>query len=109
MQYLVYFHQHPLLSANFLALLRYILSEDGHCRFCIGFSESLLLNAGMSRENLQAALQDPRNGPLESRENTLLEYVIRAVRHPHAQGSAKVFCNPLIFESVLGHEIITTL
>ena len=53
----------------------------------------MLPNAGMSRENLQAALQDQ---PLESREHILLEYVIRAVRHPHAQDPVKVFRNLLI-------------
>lgn len=44
----------------------------------------------MSRENLQAPLQDPRNGPLESRENIFLDYVIRAVRHPHAVADPEI-------------------
>jgi len=83
MQILGYFAQHPRLSANFLALLRYILSEDGHCQFCIGFNQSLLLNAGISADTIAHARQKPLEGPLEKRENYLLDYVLRAVRNPH--------------------------
>jgi len=90
MQLLGYFGQHPRLSANFLALLRYILSEDGHCQFCIGFNQSLLVNAGISPEAIQKALENPRNGPLAERENLLLDYVVRAVRNPHAVKDAEV-------------------
>ncbi|PKY11470.1 hypothetical protein B1757_04450 [Acidithiobacillus marinus] len=90
MQLLGYFGQHPRLSANFLALLRYVLSEDGHCQFCIGFNQSLLVNAGIAPEAIQQALKNPRNGPLEDRENQLLDYVLRAVRNPHSVEDAEV-------------------
>ena len=84
MQILGYFGQHPRLSANFLAMLRYILSEDGNCQFCIGFNKSLLLNAGFSAEAIAKAREHPLEGPLEKRENHLLDYVLRAVRNPHS-------------------------
>ncbi|MEY2342122.1 carboxymuconolactone decarboxylase family protein [Acidithiobacillus sp. IBUN Pt1247-S3] len=84
MQLLGYFGQHPRLSPNFLALLRYILSEDGHCQFCIGFNRGLLLNAGISDSAIANALKDPRHGPLSDAENQLLDYAVRAVRNPRA-------------------------
>ncbi len=90
LQVLGYFGQHPRLSANFLALLRYILSEDGHCQFCIGFNQSLLLNAGLSAEAIARARNKPLEGPLEARENRLLDYVLRAVRNPHGVKDSEV-------------------
>ncbi|WP_215891661.1 carboxymuconolactone decarboxylase family protein, partial [Acidithiobacillus thiooxidans] len=92
MQLLGYFGQHPRLSGNFLALLRYILSEDGHCQFCIGFNQSLLVNAGIQPEAIQKAVENPRNGPLAERENLLLDYVVRAVRNPHGVKGVFVIC-----------------
>ncbi|MDA8247376.1 hypothetical protein [Acidithiobacillus sp.] len=83
-----YFSQHPHLSANFLALLRYILSEDGKCQFCIGFNEALLLNAGFSKEAIASARRDPAHGPLSEQENALLNYVLKAVRDPHSVSEA---------------------
>ncbi len=90
MQLLGYFGQHPRLSGNFLALLRYILSEDGHCQFCIGFNQSLLVNAGIQPEAIQQAVQNPLKGPLAERENILLDYAVRAVRNPHGVQDTEV-------------------
>ncbi|WP_291521612.1 hypothetical protein [Acidithiobacillus sp.] len=90
MQALGYFGQHPSLSGNFLALLRYILSEDGGCQFCIGFNQGLLLNAGLSAESIARALQNPLNAPLHDKENRLLDYVVRAVRNPHGVQDAEI-------------------
>ncbi|MCE5387519.1 MAG: hypothetical protein K0041_02940 [Acidithiobacillus sp.] len=89
-QNLAYFSQHPRLTGKFLALLRYILSEEGNCQFCIGFNEALLLNEGLTKEDLQQARQDPLRGPLAESENRLLDYVLKAVRNPHSVGDAEV-------------------
>jgi alkylhydroperoxidase family enzyme len=89
-QNLGYFAQHPHLSANFFALLRYILSEEGNCQFCIGFNEALLLNAGFSKSAIANARQNPAQGPLEDRENALLDYVLKAVHDPHSVGAKEV-------------------
>jgi alkylhydroperoxidase family enzyme len=89
-QNLQYFGQHPRISANFFALLRYILSEEGHCSFCIGFNEALLLNAGFSKEVISAARANPAQGPLSAPENALLDYTLKAIHNPHSVGEADI-------------------
>lgn len=85
-----YFAQHPHLSANFLALLRYVLSEEGSCKFCIGFNEALLLDAGFRKEAIAKARQNPLQGPLADAENVLLDYVLKALHNPHSVGAEDV-------------------
>lgn len=118
-QNLGYFGQHPRLSANFLALLRYILSEQGSCQFCIGFNEALLLNAGFSKEDIVAAQHNPAQGPLSEPENILLDYVLQALKDAHSVGEAEVdnlrqlgWTDQNIFDAVAHgaqHQVIDTL
>ncbi|WP_308387709.1 hypothetical protein [Acidithiobacillus sp. AMEEHan] len=89
-QNLQYFGQHPRISANFFALLRYLLSEEGHCAFCIGFNEALLLNAGFSKEDIAKARTTPAQGPLSTAENALLDYALKAIHAPHSVGEAEI-------------------
>jgi alkylhydroperoxidase family enzyme len=89
-QLLGYFGQHPHLSPAFLAMLRYILSEEGHCKFCIGFNEALLINAGFSKDDLLKARKNPLESPLPARDNALLAFVLRAVKDPHSVGKEAV-------------------
>jgi len=78
-----YFMTHKTLSPELLAMIRYLISNDAHCRFCIDFNASLLINKlGKSQDQLNAATENPDNSPLTSNEIILLKIALASIENP---------------------------
>ncbi len=74
-----YYMQHPTLNFVLLAMMRMLISQQGHCDYCIGFNESLLINhAGLSVEQVQAAKRDPASAPLPPKDLAMLLFTLKA-------------------------------
>jgi len=82
-----YFRGHPKLSQQLLALIRYLVSSDAQCSFCIDFNAGLLLNMGITQEQLAAAREDIAQAPLDENEKALLRIALAAIDNP--QGVSK--------------------
>lgn len=76
---IAYFMQHPRISAELGAMIRYLVSTEVGCQFCIDLNEGLLLNLGIEREALQTARDNPAQAPLEPREQSLLLLALQVV------------------------------
>ena len=78
-----YFMGHQELSQDLLFMIRYLNSEEVSCSFCIGFTESVLINKlGKTPEQLQAAKENPNNAPLADNEKVLLKIALASCENP---------------------------
>lgn len=77
-----YFMQHTRLSQPLLAMIRYLVSSGEGCQFCIDFNAAILLNLGITQEQLEAAQSSPEQAPLSSDEKHLLSIALSAINHP---------------------------
>ncbi len=73
--------QHPTLSLPMLACIRMLVSQDGHCAYCIHMNGGMLIDmAGWTPEQVAATRADFNASPLSPREKTLLGLVLKATR-----------------------------
>ncbi len=79
-----YFMGHERMSQKLLAFVRYLVSSEANCRFCIDYNASILMQLGVSAEQLQAAQTDVDAAPLEKSEKALLKIALAAVNAPEA-------------------------
>lgn len=78
-----YFTGHKELSQDLLFMVRYLNSEEVSCSFCIGFTESVLINhLGKTSEQLQAAKENPDHAPLTEKEKVLLKIALASSTNP---------------------------
>lgn len=78
-----YFLAHPELSQELLAMIRYLVSSNANCSFCIDFNASILINnLDKTAEQLQAAQENPDNAPLSSSDIVLLKIALAAIENP---------------------------
>lgn len=103
-----YFMSHPELSQELLAMIRYLVSSDAGCSFCIDFNAGLLINKlGKTAEQLQAAQENIDDAPLQASEIVLLKIALAAISNPEgvtAEDMKKVrdhgFSDRNIFDAV---------
>lgn len=77
-----YFMAHQTLSQELLAMIRFLVSSDAGCSFCINFNSGILLNAGKTQDELDAARKNADNAPLADNEKILLKIALAAINHP---------------------------
>lgn len=79
-----YFREHPRLRGELTAMIRYLVSAQADCRFCIDLNEAMLVNAGLDQDAVRAARDDVDQAPLPDNEKALLKLALRAVDDPEA-------------------------
>ena len=72
-----YFMTHPKHSQRLLAMIRYLVSSNAGCTFCIDFNSGLLMNMGVTAEQLQASQENSDNAQLEEAEKVILKSKLR--------------------------------
>lgn len=85
-----YFMGHERLSQKLLAFVRYLVSSDANCHFCIDFNGAILMNQGVTAEELQAAKDNPDDAPLDAGEKTLLRIALSAIEDPEGVSAADI-------------------
>jgi alkylhydroperoxidase family enzyme len=81
---LSYFSQHPTLGFALLSTIRFMVSKHLNFAFCTEFNKELLKKQGMSDEDIDEMIKDPLEAPLEDREQTMLGFVMKAIKSPDA-------------------------
>ncbi len=85
-----YFMAHSTLSQELLAMIRYLVSSDAKCSFCIDFNAGFLLNMGKTQEELNAAQDNADNAPLSEEEKVLLNIALAGIHNPEGVGQADI-------------------
>ena len=74
-----YFRKGTRLSAVLTTMIRYLVSEQARCNFCVELNEVLLEGMGIDMNQARAAIHDVNKAPLEEKEKILLKLALNAV------------------------------
>lgn len=85
-----YFRQHPSLSGPLTAMIRYLVSFESDCRFCIDLNEGFLTNAGLDLDAIRASRNHIDAAPLPDRDKALLKVAVRSVADPEGITAADI-------------------
>lgn len=77
-----YFLSHKELSQELFATIRYLVSSNVECAYCIDFNGGLLIDMGKTPEQLLAARENPDNASLSESEKILLKIALASVNNP---------------------------
>lgn len=77
-----YFRGGTSLSPVLTTMIRYLVSADAGCQFCIDLNEGFLSHLGVDLELARKARSNPEFSPIASRELPLLKLALRAVEAP---------------------------
>jgi len=62
-------------------VIRYLVSEESQCTYCVGFNGGMLLNLyGVTQEELTTMSKDPSTAPLEHKNKALLVFAIKSIK-----------------------------
>ena len=79
--FLNYYWNHETLNGKVLAFIRLLVSENEDCEYCINTNTGILMQAGVSVEEIQAAKADIEKLPLEKKEIELIKFVLKVVKN----------------------------
>ena len=68
----------PVLTA----MIRYQISWNAHCSYCIDLNEGFLTNLGMDLDDIRASRDNPDAAAISEREKTLLKLAIKSAESP---------------------------
>ncbi|WP_198265245.1 carboxymuconolactone decarboxylase family protein [sulfur-oxidizing endosymbiont of Gigantopelta aegis] len=77
-----YFMAHEHLSQTLLAMIRYLVSSKANCHFCIDFNAAILMNQGITSEQLRSARANTDDAPINDAEKVLLKLALSAISCP---------------------------
>lgn len=78
------------LSQPFFTWLRYLLADHTNCTHCVDVNAGMLLEMGVSQDDLIAAKADPASTPLSDKEKALLLTCLKAVSDRQLLAKAEI-------------------
>lgn len=85
-----YFRSDETLPPVLLTMIRYLVSWQNECNFCIDMNEGFLANMGVDLDAVRAARTNPDVAPLEDNEKPLLKLALKAVNTPQDVNQADI-------------------
>ncbi len=79
-----YFSNHPNLSFELLAHIRYFVSKNLNYEFCCKHNKNLLLMQGACEDDFKKMDDDPEKSLLEENELFMLKFVLKAMDSPES-------------------------
>lgn len=70
------------LPPELTAMIRYLVSWQAGCSFCVDMNEGFLTNMGKELDAIRAARMNPELAPLPEKEKSLLRLALKAVNAP---------------------------
>lgn len=70
------------LSPELTAMIRYLVSWQAGCSFCIDMNEGFLVSLGKELDSVRAARNNPELAPLPDRDKALLRLALKASNSP---------------------------
>jgi len=68
-------------TVKLAAIIRYLMSNENECTYCIGFNGGMLMNMhSMSEDELLAMKKDPSTAPLGEKNKALLLFAMKSVK-----------------------------
>lgn len=79
-----YFNSGERLAPSLMAMIRYLVSWESKCHFCIDMNEGVLTNMGLSLDSIRAARNNPDAAPIPAKEKPLLSIALKSVNDPES-------------------------
>ena len=79
-----YFNSGERLTPSVMAMIRYLVSWESKCHFCINMNEGFLTNMGLDLDAIRAARANPEAAPLPAKEKPLLMLALKSVNDPES-------------------------
>lgn len=79
-----YFNSGERLTPSLMAMIRYLVSWQSQCHFCIDMNEGFLTNMGVDLDAIRAARDNPTAAPLPAKEMPLLMLALKSVNDPES-------------------------
>lgn len=79
-----YFNSGERLTPSLMAMIRYLVSWQSKCHFCIDMNEGFLTNMGLDLASVRAARDNPSAAPLPAKEMPLLLIALKSVNDPES-------------------------
>ncbi len=83
-----YFNGGSRLQPRLMAMIRYLVSWQSKCQFCIDMNEGFLTSMGLSLDEIRATRANSETAPLPDNEMALLRIALKAVDHPESVNHA---------------------
>ena len=69
-------------SQKLFAMVRYLVSQNNDCSYCVGFNAMQLINLfGVSQDELDKLKEDPSTAPLAPKDKALLLFALKSVKN----------------------------
>ena len=70
------------LPGELTAMIRYLVSWQAGCSFCVDMNEGFLVNMGKDLDSVRAARNNPELAPLSEKDKAMLKLALKAVNSP---------------------------
>lgn len=71
------------LSPILTAMIRYQISSNAGCTFCIDLNEGFLTNLGLDLDEVRASHNKPEAAPLNEKDKSLLLFAVKSIHNPN--------------------------
>ena len=79
-----YFNCGERIPATLMTMIRYLVSSESKCNFCIDFNEGLLTSMGLDLASIRAARNNAELAPIAAKEKPLLMIALKSVNNPES-------------------------
>jgi alkylhydroperoxidase family enzyme len=79
-----YFNSGERISPALMVVIRYLVSSDAKCQFCIDLNEAFMANMGVDIDRARAARDNLEDAPVEEKEKPLLAIALKSVKDPES-------------------------
>jgi len=77
-----YFGSGERVPATLMVMIRYLVSSESKCLFCIDMNEGFLTSMGINLDAVRAARNNPELAPISAKEKPLLMIALKSVNSP---------------------------
>ncbi len=82
-QILQYYMSHPNLNPVLMACIRFVSATHCEYPYCIDMNKKILTQmVGLSEQQVQQLLEDPKSVDLPEKDKAMLDFVIKSIRTP---------------------------
>lgn len=85
-----YFNSGERLAPSLMAMIRYLVSWESKCSFCIDMNEGFLTSMGLDLDAVRAARNNPDIAPIPPKEKPLLSIALKSVNNPEGVNAADI-------------------
>lgn len=78
------------LRPELMAMIRYQVSWETGCSFCVDMNEGFLMNMGLTLDQIRATRNNPDAAPFPQKEKELLKLAVNAVEAPESVTAAHI-------------------